>query len=277
MISLENVSYAYREGCPVLQKLSFSISKGEFVAIIGKNGSGKTTLARLLNGLLLPTLGRVVVDGLDTRNPDTMLEIRQKVGLLFAYPDRQLISNLVYEDVAFGPENLGLAPGVIKTRVETALRMVSMEDYAQYPPYLLSGGQKQRVCLAGLLAMRPACLVLDEPTAMLDSAGKKQIVKLLLDLNRQEAITLVWITHRLDEVVDADRVILLENGRLITQDTPGGIFPQTELLAGTGVEPLQVSKMITRMNSDSCRELIPPHILRRQDLVEFLCRLKFKT
>ncbi|HEX3010941.1 MAG TPA: ATP-binding cassette domain-containing protein, partial [Syntrophomonadaceae bacterium] len=195
MIKLQDVSYYYSgAACPAIDSVSLTIEQGEFIAVMGRNASGKSTLARLLNGLLTPRMGQVTVDGLDTRDRNAVKSIRKKVGLLFPDPDDQIISNLVEEDVAFGPENIGLSSQQIRYRVDTALAKVSMEDFAKYPPYLLSGGQKQRVCIAGILAVQPQYMVLDEPAAMLDPHGRKQVMETLCKLNREEGMALVWLT-----------------------------------------------------------------------------------
>jgi len=200
------------------------------VALVGANGSGKSTLAKCLNALLVPTAGRVLVDGLDTRDPHAVWQVRQRVGMVFQNPDNQLVATVVEEDVAFGPENLGLPPAEIRRRVEEALRIVGMWDYRRHAPHLLSGGQKQRVAIAGMLAMRPSCLILDEATAMLDPQGRAEVLQTVDRLTREEGITVVHITHAMEEAAVARRIVVLAGGRVALQGTPAEVFDQPEVL-----------------------------------------------
>lgn len=273
MISLEGVSYSYPgAACPAVDGVNLTVDRGEFVAIMGRNASGKSTLARLMNGLLIPTAGRVSVDGLDTGNKVVLKELRKKIGLLFSDPDNQLISNLVEEEVAFGPENLGLTPQQIRYRVDTALKKVAMGDYLKYPPYLLSGGQKQRVCIAGILAMQPEYMVLDEPTSMLDPDGRRQVMETLLHLHRSENIALVWLTHSLAEACQANRIVVLDAGRVVLQGPPGQIISRSQSLNELGLEPLEITRLVSRLQQKGLS--LPDHIESVETLVDALCRLR---
>jgi len=237
MISLEGVSYTYPQSKgPAVKNINLNIREKEFVAIMGRNGSGKSTLTRLLNGLLLPNAGEVTIDGLSSLNLENLVEIRKRVGLLFPDPDSQLLSNLAEEEIAFGPENLGLNPMEIRKRVDTALKMVSMEDYAKYPPYLLSGGQKQKLCIASLLAMQPAYLVLDEPFSMLDPRDRKDLLASLLTMRQELNITLILITHDLEDVIQADQIIIMEQGEIIKATHPREILKMGTRVATLGIE-----------------------------------------
>ena len=224
MISIKELKHYYTDAdgkeVKALDGIDLDIKKGEFVAIIGANGSGKSTLARHLNALLLPTAGTCTVGGLDTNNEDNMWDIRQQVGMVFQNPDNQIVAALVEEDVAFGPENIGVPGEEIRPRVEKALAAVGMSDYAKHAPHLLSGGQKQRVAIAGLMALEPACIVLDEPTAMLDPQGRKEIVSTVKSLNKDKGITIVYITHYMTEALAADRVVVMEKGHIRFMGTP---------------------------------------------------------
>ena len=271
MIRLSGVSYTYPHGeRPAIKNISLGINGNEFIAIMGRNGSGKSTLARLLNGLLLPGQGDVSVDGLSSSRPENLLPIRKKVGLLFPDPDSQLLANLVEEEVAFGPENLGLEPAEIRNRVDTALKMVSMEDYVKYPPYLLSGGQKQRICIASLLAMQPDYLILDEPFSMLDPRGRKDLLTLLKKMREQQGITLVLITHSLEEAMQAERIIIVDNGQIHTIGTPADIMTMGAQLTQVGIEPLEISNFIGELNRNPGVK-IPADITDIESLVDILC------
>lgn len=274
MIRLNNVSYAYSGSQePVLSDINLEIADTEFIAIMGKNGSGKSTLARLLNGLLLPSNGRVEVDGFCTGSPDERKEIRRKVGMLFSSPDNQLIAGCVEEDLAFGPGNMGLDAVTIKNRVDTALKLVSMEDYKKYPPNFLSGGQKQKAAIAGLLAMRPEHMVLDEPTAMLDSLDRRDIMDVLLGLNKKEKISLILVSHRLEEAVLADRIVILDRGTVVMEGSAKDIVSHSDVLQKTGIKPLEISTIIKRLNQSEMIN-IEPDIYKIDDLVDEICRCK---
>ena len=239
-IQTENLTFRYttEEGMAptVLEGVSLSIQPGEFVAVLGHNGSGKSTLAKHLNAILLPTAGKVYVDGMDTCDEDRLLDIRRRVGMVFQNPDNQIVASVVEEDVAFGPENLGVPSAEIRERVDSALAAVGMTDYARHAPHLLSGGQKQRVAIAGVLAMRPRCIVLDEPTAMLDPVGRKEVLDTVRRLNREQGITVVLITHHMDEAAQADRLIVMHDGHIVADDKPELVFQNVDGLRSLGLE-----------------------------------------
>ncbi len=251
-LSAEDVSFAYppqedEESYEVLHGVTLGIRKGEFVALLGHNGSGKSTLAKHFNALLLPTGGKVYVDGLDTTDESLKLEIRRRVGLVLQNPDNQLVASVVEEDVAFGPENLGVPPPEIRRRVDDALKAVDMADYRLNAAYKLSGGQKQRVAIAGILAMRPDCIVLDEPTAMLDPRGRGEVLETVHRLNREQGITVVLITHYMDEAVGADRVVVMDDGRILTQGTPREVFSRVRLLKAHQLDVPQATELVWRL------------------------------
>ncbi len=234
-ISLKDVYFSYSENDEQPKKyavngVSLDIEKGEFLAVIGHNGCGKSTVAKHLNAMLLPDSGKVYVDGDDTADESKTYDVREKVGLVLQNPDNQLVASIVEEDVAFGPENLGVAPEEIRERVDNALKAVGMYEYRNHAPYKLSGGQKQRVAIAGILAILPQCIVLDEPTAMLDPNGREEVLSTLIKLNREKNMTVVLITHYMDEAVLADRVVVMDSGKILTQGTPNEVFSQVELL-----------------------------------------------
>ncbi len=234
MIETKNLTFSYttEEGVApiVLDGLNLQIEVGSFVAVLGHNGSGKSTLAKHMNAILLPTGGAVYVDGIDTADEDRLLDIRRTVGMVFQNPDNQIVANVVEEDVAFAPENMGLPPEEIRERVDLALKLVDMSQYAQHAPHLLSGGQKQRVAIAGVIAIRPRCLVLDEATAMLDPVGRRDVMATVKDLNQRVGVTVVLITHHMDEAAQADRVIVMSQGKVAADGPPRQIFQQVELL-----------------------------------------------
>lgn len=239
-ISTKGLSHIFSAGKPgekrALDGVDLQVGKGEFLAVVGPNGSGKSTLARHLNALLLPTAGQVLVDGLDTRQPENVWEIRRRVGMVFQNPDNQIVSSLVEEDVAFGAENLGLPPGEVGRRVEEALHLTGLSRFRQHPPHLLSGGQKQRLAIAGVLAMGPACLVLDEPSAMLDPAGRRELMAALVRLNRSRGVTVVLVTHFMEEAAMADRIIVLSGGRQALAGAPARVFAEADRLRELGLE-----------------------------------------
>lgn len=243
MIELNNVSFRFiDEENDVLKNINLSVRQGEFISILGRNGSGKSTLARLFNGLLTPTSGSVTVLGMDTKNEDTLWNVRQSVGLVFQNPDNQIVAAVVEDDVAFGPENLGVLPVEIRRRVDWALHTVDMYEERLNAPHLLSGGQKQRIAIAGVLAMKPKCIVFDEPTAMLDPVGRKEVLETISKINREDHITIVLITHNMDEAVRSDRIIVLDDGCVAGDDSPERIFRDTELLMRCGLEvPMTVA------------------------------------
>ena len=250
-ISIQNVCFSYEEENTAAPKaidgVSLDIEQGEFVAVIGHNGCGKSTLAKHLNAMLLPDSGKVLVDGDDTSNEEKTFDIREKVGLVLQNPDNQLVASIVEEDVAFGPENLGIEPEEIRRRVDEALKAVGMYEYREHAPYKLSGGQKQRVAIAGILAIRPQCIVLDEPTAMLDPSGREEVISTLLRLNREQGITIVLITHFMDEAVLAGRVVVMDGGKILTQGTPEEVFSQVELLKKHRLDVPQSAELVHRL------------------------------
>lgn len=251
-----------------LRGINLEVGRGEFLAIIGENGSGKSTLAKHFNALLLPSEGEVRVDGMDTRDPRFLWEIRRRVGMVFQNPDNQLVATTVEEDVAFGPENLGLPPGEIRARVDEALALVGMSSFARHAPHLLSGGQKQRVAIAGVLAMRPQCLVLDEPTAMLDPAGRRDVLATVMRLNREEKITVVYVTHFMDEAARADRVAVLFRGELVALEEPASLFSRVPELRRWGLDIPPVAELAWRLRRRGWN--LPGPVLTPQDLVAAL-------
>ncbi len=240
ILQTEDLTFRYttEEGVAptVLDSLTLSIQPGQFVAVLGHNGSGKSTLAKHFNAILLPSGGKVYVDGMDTRDEDKLLDIRRQVGMVFQNPDNQIVANVVEEDVAFGPENLGVPSAEIRERVDASLAAVRMTQYARHAPHLLSGGQKQRVAIAGVLAMRPRCIVLDEPTAMLDPVGRKEVLDTIRYLNREQNITVVLITHHMDEAAQADRLIVMHDGHIVADDSPALVFQNVDGLRSLGLE-----------------------------------------
>ena len=236
IIQVENVEYTYPgEEQPALRGVTLSIEPGTFTAVLGHNGSGKSTLAKHFNAILLPTSGRVLVDGMDTADEENLLRVRGTVGMVFQNPDNQIVANVVEDDVAFAPENLGVEPQEIRRRVDEALKQVGMYKYRTHAPHLLSGGQKQRVAIAGVIAMRPKCIVLDEPTARLDPSGRREVVSTALRLCREQGITIVLITHHMDECIDADRLLVMSGGHVIADGKPKDVFAQRALLESEGL------------------------------------------
>ena len=250
IIEIKNVSYEYsnqdEEGVSdtAVNNLSLNIERGSFTVILGHNGSGKSTLAKMLNGLYKPTFGDIFIDGINTRDEETEIEVKRRVGMVFQNPDNQLIASIVEEDVAFGPENLGLEPPVIRERVKNALNAVGMEEYANSTPHRLSGGQKQRIAIAGIIAMEPECLVLDEPTAMLDPKGRREIISTLHKLNKEKGITVILITHYMEEAENADRVLVMNDGEIIKDATPKEVFMDVELLKSVGLDVPQTTELL---------------------------------
>ena len=240
IITVENLAYAYpdldgQKGTQVFENLNLTIESGSFVAILGTNGCGKSTLAKHFNSILLPSGGKVYVDGIDTSDLNRIMAVRRCVGMVFQNPDNQIVANVVEEDVAFGPENLGVAAPEIRRRVDKALKQVGMYEYREHAPHLLSGGQKQRVAIAGIIALEPKCIVLDEPTAMLDPRGRADVMQTVVKLNREKGITVVLITHHMDEAAQAQRVIVLDKGKVAADGTPKQVFAQVEMLHKLGL------------------------------------------
>ena len=254
-IAVENLTYDYpgSEETPsvqVFEGLNLEIEEGSFVAVLGHNGCGKSTLAKHFNAILLPSGGSVHVYGLDTQDEALLLAIRQQVGMVFQNPDNQIVANVVEEDVAFAPENLGVPPAEIRARVDEALRLVGMFQYRTHAPHMLSGGQKQRIAIAGVIAMRPKCIVLDEPTAMLDPQGRKEVLATIRRLNREQNITVVLITHHMPEAVLADRVVIMSDGGILTDGTPKEVFTQVELLRAAGLTVPETTQLLYALNQD---------------------------
>ena len=254
-ISVEHLKYEYpgvdnTPGVAVFEDLSLNVEEGSFVAVLGGNGCGKSTLAKHFNSILLPCGGKVSVFGLDTANEDQLIRIRRTVGMVFQNPDNQIVANVVEEDVAFGPENLGVASPEIRRRVEQALKQVGMYEYRLHAPHLLSGGQKQLIAIAGVIAMEPTCIVLDEPTAMLDPKGRREVMETILGLNRGKGITVVLITHHMDEAAKADRVVVLHKGKVAADGTPKQVFSQVELLHDLGLAAPETVELCHTLNQN---------------------------
>ena len=270
LIEIQNVSYAYEDAAAkALNNVSLTINDGEFVAVVGHNGSGKSTLAKHLNALLLPTEGKVLVDGMDTADEADTLSIRQRVGMVFQNPDNQLVTTIVEEDVAFGPENIGVPGNEIRTRVDRALAAVGMEKYAHSAPNMLSGGQKQRIAIAGMLAMQPKVLVLDEATAMLDPKGRRDIIDLVTKLHKENGITVVMITQYMEEAIGADRVAVMSGGELILEGTPKEVFSQDELLHKHRLDVPVMQQLANRLNAHGAN--LPKSILSVEEMAQAIC------
>ncbi len=275
LIKIEDLYFRYeQEQDWVLKGIDLEIDKGEFVVVVGHNGSGKSTLAQMLNGLLIPSRGRVKIGSYDTRESEDIWSIRQKVGMVFQNPDNQLVANIVEEDVAFGPENLGIESAEIRKRVKQALKKVDMLDYSRYAPHNLSGGQKQRVAIAGILAMQPECLVLDEPTAMLDPVGRESVIETIKTLNQQLDMTVVHITHFMMEAINADRIIVMEEGEIVLSGSPKELFRQVDKIREYNLDVPQVTELAFRLNQAGLE--ITPNNLNVDRLVEEICQLKSK-
>jgi len=276
MIKAENVSYKYLNQTGkdhfALKDINIEIKEGEFVAILGHNGSGKSTFAKHLNALLLPTEGTVYINGMNTRESKYLWDIRQTAGMVFQNPDNQIVATIVEEDVAFGPENLGLDPKLIRKRVDEALLTVDMFEFRKHSPHLLSGGQKQRVAIAGILAMKPRCIILDEPTAMLDPSGRKEVIETITKLNKEENITIVLITHYMDEAVNADRIYVMEEGHIVMEGTPKEIFSKVDEIKKLGLDVPQVTELTHMLIKEGID--LPKDILTVDEMVVELCRLK---
>ncbi len=254
-IIVKDAAFAYpqsegTEAVQVFEDLSLTVDQGTFVVVLGHNGCGKSTLAKHFNAILLPSLGEVMVYGMDTREEDLLIPVRRKVGMVFQNPDNQIVANVVEEDVAFALENLGIPTDEIRERVDAALKAVGMYEFRRHAPHLLSGGQKQRVAIAGVLAMRPQCVVLDEPTAMLDPVGRREVIAIIHELKEKFGVTVVLITHHMREAIDADRVVVMDEGRIIADDTPKKVFSQVELLRSVGLTVPETTDLLYMLSSE---------------------------
>ena len=272
-IRVEHLAYTYpgvedTPGVAVFQDLSLTIEEGNFVAVLGGNGCGKSTLAKHFNAILLPCGGKVWVCGMDTSADDRIIPIRRNVGMVFQNPDNQIVANVVEEDVAFGPENLGIASPEIRNRVDRALKQVGMYEYREHAPHLLSGGQKQRIAIAGIIAMEPKCIVLDEPTAMLDPRGRREVMETINRLNESKGITVVLITHHMEEAAQADRVVVLHKGTVAADGTPAEVFSQVELLHDIGLAAPDTVELCYELNQ--CGFSLPLNALNIEDCAQAL-------
>ncbi len=255
----------------VLSGLDLSFEEGEFTAVLGHNGCGKSTLAKHMNAILLPSGGAVYIDGIDTKDEDRIFDIRQKVGMVFQNPDNQIVASIVEEDVAFALENLGVEPSEIRRRVDEALKAVNMYEYRNHAPHQLSGGQKQRVAIAGIIAMRPKCIVMDEPTAMLDPVGRKEVMATVKRLNEEYGITIIMITHYMEEAAQCRRVIVMDNGKILLDDTPAEVFSQVELMKSVGLDVPQVTELVYELNKSGLK--LDTHIITEEECAEALVKL----
>lgn len=284
MVKSEKLKYEYtfetaideeeREPLVALKGVDITIEKGMFVAILGRNGSGKSTFAKHLNALLTPTEGTLFVNGYDCTQEELIYKIRKSAGMVFQNPDNQLVSTIVEEDIAFGPENLCIESSEIRKRVDRALKTVNMTEYARYAPNKLSGGQKQRIAIAGILAMEPECIVLDEPTAMLDPEGRKEVIDTVMELNKEKGITIILITHYMEEAIKADKIFVMDGGTVIMEGTPKEVFSQVEKLKGIGLDVPQVTEVAYRLRKRGID--IPQDILSIEEMVGTICQLKSK-
>ena len=275
IISLKNVSYTYEdnegEGTNALCGVSLDIGENEFVAVLGHNGSGKSTLAKLLNGLYSPTDGKVIICGMDTSVEDNIFSIRQSAGMIFQNPDNQLVATIVEEDIAFGLENLGIPPAEIRARVDEALSMVRMERYSQSAPHMLSGGQKQRVAIAGIIAMKPRIIIMDEPTAMLDPSGRKEVMDTIFSLREKMDLTVVCITHFMEEAARAQRIVVMDGGEIAMEGTPKEIFRQVDRLKEIGLDVPAATELAQSLRANGVQ--LSDDILTPKELSEEICRL----
>lgn len=277
MIKSEDLVFKYVNAEEQTEKVainhvSMEVKKGEFLVILGHNGSGKSTMAKHMNALLLPSGGKMYVDGLDTSDIENLWEVRRRAGMVFQNPDNQLVATIVEEDVAFGPENLGVDPKEIRERVDDLLKAVGMYEYRKHAPHLLSGGQKQRIAIAGILAMRPKCIVLDEPTAMLDPSGRNEVMKTIKEVNKKFGITIILITHYMDEAAQADRIIVMDKGEKVMEGVPREIFSQVEKIKSIGLDVPQVTELAYELQKEGVD--ISTEILNIDEMVNALCQLK---
>ena len=277
MIKSEDLVFKYVNAEEQTEKVainhvSMEVKKGEFLVILGHNGSGKSTMAKHMNALLLPSGGKMYVDGLDTSDIENLWEVRRRAGMVFQNPDNQLVATIVEEDVAFGPENLGVDPKEIRERVDDSLKAVGMYEYRKHAPHLLSGGQKQRIAIAGILAMRPKCIVLDEPTAMLDPSGRNEVMKTIKEVNKKFGITIILITHYMDEAAQADRIIVMDKGEKVMEGVPREIFSQVQKIKSIGLDVPQVTELAYELQKEGVD--ISTEILNIAEMVNALCQLK---
>ena len=277
MLECKNVTYKYENNEDktfnlALDDININVPKGEFLVILGRNGSGKSTLAKHINALMIPTSGNVIVDGLDTSNYDNVWNIRNKAGMVFQKPDNQLVATIVEEDVAFGPENLGVDPTEIRKRVADSLKKVDMYAYRKHAPHLLSGGQKQRVAIAGTLAMNPECIIFDESTAMLDPFGRSEVINTIENLNNNSNMTIILITHYMEEAIGADRIIVMDKGKVIKQGSPKEVFKEVETMKEIGLDVPQMTELAYELRKNGID--IKSDILTIDEMVNELCRLK---
>lgn len=276
ILEFQNVSFRYegsseKEHLPLaVRDVSFAVKKGDFVAVLGHNGSGKSTLAKLSNSILLPESGKVLVNGMDTADESLSYDIRRTVGVVFQNPDNQIVASVVEEDVAFGPENLGVPPEEIRKRVDNALKAVGMYEYRKHEPHKLSGGQKQRVAIAGMIAMLPECIVLDEPTAMLDPRGRKEVMDTILKLNREMGMTVVFITHFMEEAVRASRVIVMDNAEILMDGTPREVFRQADRVKAAGLDVPKPAELARALQKKGVP--MPDDILTASEFTEYFLK-----
>lgn len=277
MIKSEDLVFKYINAEEQTEKIAIDhvtmdVKKGEFLVVLGHNGSGKSTIAKHMNALLIPSSGKMYVDGLDTSQGDNIWEVRRRAGMVFQNPDNQLVATIVEEDVAFGPENLGVEPSEIRKRVDDSLKAVGMYEYRNHAPHLLSGGQKQRIAIAGILAMMPECIVLDEPTAMLDPSGRKEVMRTIKEVNKKFGITIILITHYMDEAAQADRIIVMDKGKKVMEGIPREIFSQVEKIKDIGLDVPQVTELAYELQKEGID--ITTKILNIDEMVDALCQLK---
>ena len=279
MIKCEKLSFKYTtdEENGVVEKyaikdIDLTVKKGEFLVVLGHNGSGKSTVAKHMNALLIPSSGTIYVDGLDTKNEENIWTVRSKAGMVFQNPDNQMVATIVEEDVAFGPENLGIDPKEIRKRVDESLEKVGMSEYKRHAPHLLSGGQKQRVAIAGILAMQPECIIFDEPTAMLDPSGRREVLENIKEINKEHGITVILITHYMDEAAQADRVVVIDGGSVVLEGKPKQVFSNVEKMKSLGLDVPQVTEIVYELNKKGFN--LDKEILNVDEMVDELCQLK---
>ncbi|OPX46762.1 energy-coupling factor transporter ATPase [Clostridium thermobutyricum] len=279
MIKCEKLSFKYTtdEENGVVEKyaikdIDLTVKKGEFLVVLGHNGSGKSTVAKHMNALLIPSSGTIYVDGLETKNEENIWTVRSKAGMVFQNPDNQMVATIVEEDVAFGPENLGIDPKEIRKRVDESLEKVGMSEYKRHAPHLLSGGQKQRVAIAGILAMQPECIIFDEPTAMLDPSGRREVLENIKEINKEHGITVILITHYMDEAAQADRVVVIDGGSVVLEGKPKQVFSNVEKMKSLGLDVPQVTEIVYELNKKGFN--LDKEILNVDEMVDALCQLK---